>query len=110
MTEQNHISRVWDVIEKARVGMLTTRFPGGLRARPMEARPDRDAGIIRFLTDVRGYKDDEVDIDHEIGLVFIDADARAYLSITGHAFVTRDIQQAQAIWKKTDDVWWPEGP
>ena len=26
MTEQDHISRVWDVIEKARVGMLTTRL------------------------------------------------------------------------------------
>jgi general stress protein 26 len=110
MTEQDHISRVWDVIEKARVGMLTTRFAGGMRARPMEARSDRDAGIIWFLTDVRGYKDDEIDADHDIGLVFIDHDTRAYLSITGRASVIRDTNQAKAIWKKTDDVWWPEGP
>ena len=54
MTEQNHISRVWDIVEKARVVMLTTRFSGGLRARPLEARADRDAGIIWFVTDVRG--------------------------------------------------------
>jgi hypothetical protein len=33
MTKQDHISRVWDTIEKTRVGMLTTRFVGGLRAR-----------------------------------------------------------------------------
>ena len=31
-THQNHISRVWDIVEKTRVGMLTTRFAGGLRA------------------------------------------------------------------------------
>lgn len=31
--EQNHISRVWDIIDKVRVGMLTTQFNGGLRAR-----------------------------------------------------------------------------
>jgi len=110
MTEQNHISRVWDIIEKARVGMLTTRFAGGLRARPLEARADRDAGIIWFVTDVRGAKDDEIDAAHDIGLAFIDEDARAYLSITGRASVIRDTAKAKEIWKKTDDFWLPGGP
>lgn len=110
MTKQNHISRVWDIIEKAPVGMLTTRFAGGLRARPLEARADRDAGIIWFVTDVRGAKDGEIDAAHDIGLVFYDADSRAYLSITGRASVTRDTAKAKDIWKKTDDVWLPGGP
>ncbi len=110
MTKQNNISRVWDIIEKARVGMLTTQFAGGLRARPVEARADRDAGIIWFVTDVRGAKDDEIDAAHDIGLVFIDAAGRAYLSITGRAFVIRDTAEAKKIWKKTDDIWLPGGP
>ena len=37
--ERNHLSRVWDIVEKVRVGMLTTQFGGGLRARPLEALP-----------------------------------------------------------------------
>ena len=111
MTKQNHISRVWDVIEKARVGMLTTKFGGGLRARPLEARTDRDAGIIWFVTDVRGAKDDEIGADHDIGLVFfIDESDRAYLSITGRAVVTRDTAKTKEIWKTTDDIWFPGGP
>ena len=110
MTKPNHISRVWDIIEKAPVGMLTTRFSGGLRARPLEARADRDAGIIWFVTDVRGAKDDEIDAAHDIGLVFYDEDGRAYLSITGRASVTRDTAKAKETWKKTDDVWLPGGP
>jgi len=110
MTEQNHICRVWDVIEKARVGMLTTKFGGGLRARPLEARTDRDAGIIWFVTDVRGAKDDEIGADHEIGLVFIDESDHAYLSITGRAFVTRDTAKTKEIWKTTDDIWLRGGP
>lgn len=76
----------------------------------MEARADREAGLIWFLTDVRSRKDDEIDAVHDIGLVFIDAEARAYLSITGRASVIADTDQAKAIWKKTDEVWWPEGP
>ena len=110
MTKQNHVSRVWDIIEKARVGMLTTQFAGGLRARPLEARADRDAGLIWFVTDVRGGKDNEIDAAHDIGLVFVDEDDRAYLSITGRASVTRDTVKAKEIWKKTDDIWLPGGP
>ena len=110
MTKQNDISRVWDIIEKARIGMLTTRFAGGLRARPLEARADRDAGIIWFVTDIRGAKDDEIDTAHDIGLVFVDEGDRAYLSITGRASVTRDAAKAKEIWKKTDDIWLPGGP
>ena len=110
MTEQNHISRAWDIIEKARIGMLTTQFAGGLRARPLEARADRDAGLIWFVTDVRGAKDDEIIADQDIGLIFIDADSRAYLSITGRASVTRDAAKAKEIWKKTDDIWLQGGP
>jgi hypothetical protein len=30
--------RIWDVIAKASICMMTTRFSGGLRARPLEAR------------------------------------------------------------------------
>ncbi len=110
MTKQNHISRAWDIIEKARIGMLTTQFDGGLRARPLEARADRDAGLIWFVTDKRGAKDDEIMADHDIGLVFIDEDSRAYLSITGRASVTRDTAKAKEIWKKTDDIWLQGGP
>lgn len=110
MTEQNRIARVWEIIEKMRVGMLTTQFGGGLRARPLEARADRNAGIIWFVTDVRGAKDDEIGAAHDIGLVFIDEGDHAYLSITGRAFVTRDTTQTKNIWKKTDDTWFPDGP
>jgi general stress protein 26 len=104
------IDRVWDIIEKVGVAMLTTRFAGGLRARPLEARPDRGAGVIWFLTDVRSGKDDEVAASPDIGLVFIDAGDRAYLSITGRAGILHDTAQAAAIWKSSDKVWWPGGP
>ena len=110
MTKQNHISRAWDIIEKAPIGMLTTQFADGLRARPLEARADRDAGLIWFVTDVRGAKDDEINADQDIGLAFIDEDNRAYLSITGRASVTRDTAKAKEIWKKTDDIWLQGGP
>lgn len=109
MAEQK-IDRVWDIIEKAGVGMLTTRFDSGLRARPMEPRPDRNEGVIYFVTDVRGLKDDEIEAAPDVCFVVIEHKDKAYLSISGRAEVTRDDDKAAAIWKKTDDVWWPGGP
>ena len=108
--KNNHISRAWDIIMNAPIGMLTTQFASGLRARPLEARADRDAGLIWLLIDVRGSKDDEINAHHDIGLVFIDEDSRAYLSITGRASVTGDAAKATEIWKKTDDTWLQGGP
>jgi len=56
MTNETPAARVWDIIENARVAMLTTRFSGGLRARPLEPRPDREAELIWFVIDVRARR------------------------------------------------------
>ena len=110
MTKPEAHDRVWEIVEKTGVGMLTTRFDGGLRARPLEPRPDREEGVIYFVTDVRGAKDDEIEAAPEVCFVVIDHKDKAYLSITGHASVARDEAKAAAIWKKTDNMWWPDGP
>jgi general stress protein 26 len=107
--QDDSIERVWEIIEKVGVCMLVTRFAGGLRARPLEARPDRAAGLILFVTDIRSHKDDEIEAAHDVCLVFIDAGEKAYLSLTARAEVRRDHAKAAQIWKTTDDAWW-QGP
>ena len=110
--DQHKHDRVWDIIEKVGVCMLTTRFANGLRARPVEARPDRAAGLIFVVTDVRSAKEHEIEAEHDVGLVFIDAKAKAYLSITARAEVRQDHAKAAEIWKRTDNMWWsgPDDP
>ena len=109
---EDNLDRVWDIIEKVGVTMLTTQFLGGLRARPLEARPERDAGLIWFVTDVRSGKEHEIEAEHDVCLVFIDPEAKAYLSITARAEVRHDHAKAAEIWKSTDTMWWngPDDP
>jgi general stress protein 26 len=109
-SRKEYIDRVWDIIEKVGVCMLTTQSSNQLRARPLEARPDRDAGLIFFVTDVHSTKKQEIEATPEVGLVFIDSKDKAYLSITGRACVTRDADKIKEAWRKTDEVWWPGGP
>lgn len=89
--------------------MVTTRAADGLRARPLEARPDRNAGVIWFVTDRRSGKEQEIESEHDVGLVFIDQKTNAYLSITARADVQFDHAKAAEIWKATDTMWW-QGP
>lgn len=112
MAEQNHLDRVWNIIEKVGVCMLTTRSAAGLRARPLEARPDRDAGVIWFVTDLRSGKEQEIESEHDVGLTFVDVQAKAYLSVTARAEVRRDHAKTAEIWKTTDSMWWsgPDDP
>jgi len=112
MAKQDSLDRVWDVIEHVGVCMFTTRSAAGMRARPLEARPDRGNGIIWFVTDLRSAKEHEIARDPAVGLVFVDADAKAYLSITAEAAIRRDHVKAAEIWKRTDNVWWhgPDDP
>src|SRR5580658_6672019 len=112
MADENHLARVWDIIERVGVCMLTTRFAGGLRARPLEPRPDRAAGLIWFVTDLRSGKEHEIETEHGAGLVFIDTSEKAYLSLTARAEMRRDRTKAAEIWKTTDTLWWsgPDDP
>jgi general stress protein 26 len=109
MDEHSNLERVWDIIESVGVCMLTTQAGGRLRARPVEPRPDRKSGLIFVVTDVRSAKQDEIEAKPDVNLVFIDAQAKAYLSITARACVTRDISKIEQVWRLTDKAWWPGG-
>jgi general stress protein 26 len=90
MKGEDDAGRIWDIVERVGVCMLTTRGSRGLRARPLEARPDRNAKTIWFITDVRSSKEEEIAVDNEIGLVFIDKDESVYLAIAACAEEVRD--------------------
>lgn len=106
----DHEQRVWDLLEQTGVGMLTTRFAGGLRARPLDARPDRESGTVYFITDVRGLKDDEIEDCPDVCFTLTNVSDKAYVSFTGRARIVHDPVLAARFWKKADDVWWPDGP
>ena len=109
MAAASDIDRVWDILESHSVGMLTTQFSGGLRARPLNARPDRAAGTIAFVTDARGHKDDEIAARR----TYVRRHrARTITSIcrSPAGLAWRDPARGDKSGKKLDDLWWKGGP
>jgi general stress protein 26 len=110
MPEQNNLDRVWEIIEQLGVCMVTTIIAGvGLRARPLEARPDRDTGTIWFVTDARSDKEHEIEVERNVEITFVDVKTNVHLSITATATPRRDYAKAAEIWKAVDNMWW-DGP
>jgi len=107
--QQDHRDRVWDIVERAGVCMLTTHSAEGLRARPVEPRLERAANLIWIVTDLRSGKEYEIEAEHDVGLTFMDKSEKAYLSITARAEVRRDNAKAAEIWRSGDNLWW-KGP
>jgi len=108
-SEQRHNERVWELIEKIGVCMLTTQSGVGLHARPVEARADasdKAAGLFYVVTDARSPKADEIAARPAVVLTFVDQREKAYLSITGRAKVLRDVVKTRELWRKTDELWW----
>src|ERR1700744_4372615 len=102
--------RVWEIIGKVGVGMLTTRtLSGEFRSRPVEARPSREEAAIYVMTDVHSAKEHEIERDPNLSFNFIDQQANAYLAIAARGAVNFDRATIREYWKSTDGVWW-KGP
>lgn len=95
-TDEN--ARVWELVEKIGVCMLTTQTSGSLRARPMAAHPEPLENAIYFLTDVAGHKDEEVARWPNVCLAFADTKGQKYVSISGTAEVSNDRERVEDLW------------
>jgi general stress protein 26 len=107
---ESDIDRVWEIMEDVAVCMVTTHAGGRMRARPMHAIPDRDAGCIFFVTDTRGAKEEEIAAAPDVCLAFADIGDNTFLSVTGTAEMARDPDTAEALWSTETQAWWPRGP
>ena len=75
--------RVWELMQKISICMLTTHDGERLRSRPMAAFVRREDDAIYFLGDAHHHKDEEIAENPNVGLAF--ADGQKFVSVTGRA-------------------------
>jgi general stress protein 26 len=83
-------AKVWAMMEKLGICMLSTRDGEEIRARPMAAHPVEDEDAVYFLTDAESHKDTEIAQNPHVGMAFADPAGHTYLSVTGRAVVSND--------------------
>ena len=110
MAAGSDIDRVWELMEKISICMLTTDDGGRIRSRPMAAFVRREQDAIYFLADAHHHKDEEIPDNPNVGLAF--ADGQKFVSVTGHAAVSRDQARIRELWGPSAKAWWnsPDDP
>lgn len=108
MTSHTDRDRAWDLIEDIALCMLVSHDGTGdeLRARPMSAHAVRDDDAIYFLTDTKGQKDEEIEINDNVCLTFADNGGYRYVSVTGTANVLDDRALVEKLWSPAAKAFW----
>lgn len=102
-------SKLWRLIEKIRVGMLTTRDGEVLRSRPMHVVTDRDTDSLWLFAHRSDHQTSEVSRRPDINLSFVDRDEETYVSVSGVAQIVEDRTKASQFWAPEIAAWYPEG-
>ena len=111
-TDTYDIDRVWKLIDKIEICMLATREGDAIRARPMSAIARESESAIYFLTDIKGRKDEEIDQNGAVCLVFAKPESGKFLSVNGQARVLDDRALIGDLWSPAAEARWrgPEDP
>lgn len=106
-----NVELVWSLIEGIKTPMVVTHTAGHgeLRARPMAAHPDRENNAIHFLTDAESTKDEEIDRDNHVCLVFADIQKQKFVSVTGIAELSDNRGLISRLWSSEDSAFWRDG-
>lgn len=111
MQNENDPSQVWEVVEKVGIAMIITRDGDKLEGRPMQARPDQDAGVIYFMTDGETVLR-QIGADQRVMLSFADKGGQNYASIDGAATIENDRAKIKELWTPWAKAFWdsPDDP
>lgn len=108
MTIEEKHREIWTLIEKARVGMLTTEDGGDLRARPMTVVQKGYEGTLWFLTLRSSEKVFETLREQRVCVTFAHPDDRSFVSLSGIATLSSDQKRIDELWSKGVDLWFPK--
>lgn len=112
MSDQSDIDRVWTLMKKIDMCMLTTRDGERISSRPMSSLPKQNENAVYFLSDEQGPKNDQVQRDGHVLLIFAEPDKGKFLTVSGQARVSADRELIKALWSSDAEAWWsgPDDP
>jgi general stress protein 26 len=114
MSEHQHEDlgqdKVVEIMRGGRFCMLTSigvGDQGRLHSHPMTPQEITDDGDAWFFVDGTSEQAANITAEKRVNLAF--ADGSTWLSVAGHASLTRDQAKIDELWNTTVEAWFPEG-
>jgi general stress protein 26 len=109
MTDAQGISKVTDIINDSRIGMLTTiNEEGALVSRPLAVQEVKDDGDLWFFTGLGTSQVAHVRRDSRVNVAF--GKNTEWVSVAGAAEVVTDRAKIHELWNQAVEAWFPDGP
>lgn len=111
MSIDANAGKIWKLMKDHPTCMMVSHDENGaMRARPMHAIVDEDAGELWFYTRLSSGKSEELAADGEICLCFASKSRSDFASVTGAATLSTDRARIENNWNTFVDAWFPDGP
>ena len=103
---RKHIDELYELIEKIKTAMLTTRRPDGrLVSRPMATQKREPIADLWFVADVESHKIDELEHDPHVNLGYFDSGSWEWVSVSGTARISTDRERIRSLYQPDWKVW-----
>ncbi|WP_251976162.1 pyridoxamine 5'-phosphate oxidase family protein [Salinicola avicenniae] len=109
MSSPEHKQKIWQLIDKIKVGMLVTLDDGVPRSRPMHLVQDAYDGTLWFYTRRSAEKTFEAAEDRDVCLSFSDQNDGIYVSLSGRARLRDDQALIEKYWNPFVAAWFEGG-
>lgn len=108
MATPDEIAQLRTLIDKARIGILTTTDADGrLVSRPMAVKEREFDGDLWFFTEDPSHKTDEVRLHPEVNVAL--ESGKGWVSLSGEASVVQDAGKIDELWDTGAEAWFTEG-
>lgn len=101
------IKQAKELIDKAQTCFLRTAASG--HARPMSVQEVDDSGNLWFLSADDSQKNQELESDPNVTLYFQASAHSDFLTLRGHATISRDKEKIKQLWEPIVKTWFTEG-
>ena len=107
----DELSLLRNLVERVRVGMLTTADPAGmLHCRPLQTLElDADARLWLYVSVERSNVEEMSRAHRRVGVAYSDPNKQDYASFSGSGAIVRDQAKMRAHWNAWVELWFPQG-
>ncbi len=101
----DRLDAIYDIIEDISVAMMVTETRHDLRSRPMKVHLDRETGELWSLTKISSGKIRDIKGETHINLAFSCPKTQKYVSVSGHAKLSRAPAKIHQLWNDDTEAW-----
>ncbi len=105
------IKKIKELTDKAPSCFFCTQIESGkaFATRPMSVQKVDDEGNLWFLSAKDSFKNEEIDKDTKVQLLFQGSDYSNFLNLYGTAAISEDKQKIKELWQPILKTWFTEG-